>query len=186
DRAARVALRAPAGLVGPGNRAALDLVDPVDLVAPADMNPVDPAVMVDTVRVDLASPGARVDLASPGARERGREAQVLNPDRAQWDPMPMALDRVRLGRMQAHLDPTPAALDRAHRDRMRARPDPTPAHRLWAPTTRAAATRPEARIHLVEAIPQVEAIPLAEANHRAERPNHRHVCVWRAAWNFPD
>ena len=201
-----MALRAPAGL---GNRAALDLVDPVDLVAPADMNPVDPAVMVDTVRVDLASPGARVDLASPearvgqegmspedpgarvdlaspGARERGREAQVLNPDRAQRDPMPMALDRVRLGRMQAHLDPTPAGLDRAHRDRMRARPDPTPAHRLWAPTTRAAATRPEARIHLVEAIPQVEATPLAEATHRAERPNHRHVCVWRAAWNFPD
>ena len=103
-----MALRDPAGLVGPGNPAALDLVGLEDMsrVAPADMNPVDPAVMVDTVRVDLASPGARVDLASlearvvgqegmspedpgarvdlasPGARERGREAQALNPDRA--------------------------------------------------------------------------------------------------------
>lgn len=184
-----MALRDPAGLVGPGNPAALDLVGLEDMsrVAPADMNPVDPAaVMVDTVRVALASPGARVDLASPGARERGREAQALNPDRAQRDPMPMALDRVRLGRMQAHLDPTPAGPDRVHRDRMRARPDPTPAHRPWAPTTRAEATRPEARIRLVEAIPQVEATPLAEATHRAERPNHRHVWVWRAAWNFPD
>lgn len=173
-------------------------VDPEDMnrVDPADTSPVDPAVMADTVRVDLASPGARVDLASLGARvgpegmspedpearvdlaervlrareRRGREAQALNPDRVQRDPMPTGLDRARPGRMRARLDPTPAGPDRAHRHRIRVHPDPTPAHRLRAPTTPAEA-RPEGRIRLVEATPPVETAPRAEATLRAERPN---------------
>jgi hypothetical protein len=184
--------------VDPEARAALDLVGQEDMsrVDPADMSQEDPAAMADTVRVDLASLGARVgqeDMSpeDPVARvdlaervltaweRRGQEAQVLNPDRARRDPMPTALDRARPGRMRAHPDPMPAGLDRAHLD-------PMPADRLWDPTTRAEATRPEVRMRLVEAIPPVEAAPRVEATHRAERPNHRHVCVSRAARNFPD
>ena len=140
-------VRDPAGLEGPENPAALDLVGPEDMnrVDPADMNQVDPAVMADTVRVDLASPGAQVDLASLGARvgqedmspedpgarvdlaervltardPRGLEARVLNPDRAQPVLMLALPDRARPGRMRAHLDLTPAGLDRAHLDRDR-------------------------------------------------------------------
>ena len=195
-----------AGLAGPENLAALDLVGlaaRADLVAPAGMNRVAPAVMADTGQADLASPGVRVALValvalvslgvpvdledmSPvdlaervlTARERrGREAQVLNPDRAQRDPMPTALDQARPGRIRARPDLTPAGLDRAHRHRMRAHPDPTPVHRLWAATTRAEATRPEARIRLVEATPPVATAPRVEATHRRSgRTIARYAC----------
>jgi hypothetical protein len=184
-------VRDPAGLVGPET---LAVVDPA---APEDMNRVDPAVMEGMGRVDLASPGARVGLANPAVRARvaladmilegpgdlgiqdraerfmtaqdpqGRTAaRVLSQDRARLALTPTLLDRT-----PGHLHRVPAVLDRTpgHLRRMPAVLDRTRrADRRWDPTTRAEATRPEARLRLAGATRPVAEIRQAEATRRVE------------------
>jgi hypothetical protein len=131
DRAVRASLGVLAALATLGVRG---------LVDPEDMN-----------RVDLEDQAER---DQKGRDPQDLEARALNQDQAQVDPMRMVLDRAQPGLMPADPDRTPAHLDRtpAHLDRTR------PADRPREPTTRAEATRPEARTHLVEAIRRAEAI----------------------------
>jgi hypothetical protein len=183
DRADPAALvgRARAGLVSLVGLAARDLVglEDMNLVGLEGTNLVGPGVLEGMDRAVRASLGVLADLATLGVRglvdpedmnrvgledqaERDQkvrdpqdlEARALNQDQAQVDPMRMVLDRAQPGLMPADPDRTPAHLDRtpAHLDRTR------PADRPREPTTRAEATRPEARTHLVEAIRRAEAI----------------------------
>jgi hypothetical protein len=167
-----------AGLVSLVGLAARDLVglEDMNLVGLEGTNLVGLEGMDRAVRASL---GVLADLATLGVRglvdledmnlvgledqaERDQkvlhpqdlEARALNQDQAQVDPMRMVLDRAQPGLMPADPDRTPAHLDRtpAHLDRTR------PADRPREPTTRAEATRPEARTHLVEAIRRAEAI----------------------------
>ena len=142
-----------------------------NLVAPGVLEGMDRAVLATLgVLADLATLGVRglvdlEDMNRVGLEDQAErdqkvrdpqdlEARALNQDQAQVDPMRMVLDRAQPGLMPADLDRTPAHLDRtpAHLDRTR------PADRPREPTTRAEATRPEARTHLVEAIRRAEAI----------------------------
>jgi hypothetical protein len=179
--------RARAGLVSLVGLAARDLVglEGTNLVGPGVLEGMDRAVRASLgVLADLATLGVRglvdpedmnrvglEDLAERDQKVRDPqdlEARALNQDQAQVDLMRMVLDRAQPGLMPAHLDRTPAHLDRtpAHLDRTPAHLDRTPAHldrtrpadRPREPTTRAEATRPEARTHLVEATRRAEAI----------------------------
>ena len=140
DRAGVVALVDPAGRdrVDQVGRAAL--AERVGRVGLADMNRVAPGVMED---MDLAD---RVGLGVPN--QAGRAALADRVGREARDP---SLGRALLDRMPTALDPTPADLDRTR-----------PADRLWKPTTRVEATRPEARMR------RAEATHLAGATHLAE------------------
>jgi hypothetical protein len=187
DRADPAALvgRARAGLVGLEDMNLVGL-EGTNLVGLEGTNLVAPGVLEGMDRAVLATLGVLADLATLGVRglvdledmnrvgledqaERDQkvrdpqdlEARALNQDQAQVDPMRMVLDRAQPGLMPADLDRTPAHLDRtpAHLDRTPAHLDRTrPADRPREPTTRAEATRPEARTHLVEAIRRAEAI----------------------------
>ncbi|MDT5254582.1 MAG: hypothetical protein QOE52_3075 [Mycobacterium sp.] len=122
------AVRASLGVL-----AALATLGVRGLVDPEDMN-----------RVDLEDQAER---DQKGRDPQDLEARALNQDQTQVDLMRMVLDRAQPGLMPAHLDRTPAHLDRTR-----------PADRPREPTTRAEATRPEARTHLVEATRRAEAI----------------------------
>jgi hypothetical protein len=177
DPAARVSPEVLAARVGPGVLADMIRVAPE---ATGDMGPVG--------RVDLASPvlQGRValedmileDPGELGIRDRAERfmtaqdpqgrtaARVLSQDRARLALTPTLLDRT-----PGHLHRVPAVLDRTpgHLRRMPAVLDRTRrADRRWDPTTRAEATRPEARLRLAGATRPVAEIRQAEATRRVE------------------
>ena len=143
-------------LVAPVVMAVMGLVDQVNRVAPVSPAVRDPggqASRVGTNRVVLMGRG-RVVQGRKVRDRQDRAAQVPNPDQALRDLTPTLPER-------ADRDPMPAV-----RDPIRADPRPTRPHRRREQTVPAAAVCLQAGMRPVEAIPRVEAGPLAVATHR--------------------
>jgi hypothetical protein len=139
-------------------------LEAMNLAAREDMNLADLAALaslgvledMDLAVPNLAGRADLVALVGLGLRAldpEGREARDLSLGRVLRGRTPTALDRVLLDRMPADLDRMPADLDRMPADLDRTRP----AGRLWEPTARVEATRPEARVRLAERTRRVEA-----------------------------
>jgi hypothetical protein len=147
----------PADLGDRADRVGLGVLEDMNRVAPGVMEDMGPADLGDLEDMDLAVPNLasraaladRVGLRLRALDPEGREARDLSLGRVLRGRTLTALDRVLLDRMPADLDRT------------------RPADRLWEPTTRVEATRPEARMRLAAAT-LAEATRRAGATHLAE------------------
>jgi hypothetical protein len=146
---------------GRADRADRAVLEDMNRVAPGVLEDLGPADLGDLVALASLAVLEDMDLAVPNLAGRAALADRVGLGLRALDPegreaRDLSLGRVLRGRTLTALDRTLTDLDRTR-----------PADRLWEPTTRVEAGRPEARMRLAEAT-LVEATRRAGATHLAE------------------